>query len=74
MTLVTHEFQACWDMAKKSKIALRKAKRTPVVALRMPTRITDRVDAWMAKEGFSTRSEAIRRLVEKALESQEKAS
>ena len=40
--------------------------RDPVVAIRLPTTLTERVDAWAEKNGCS-RSEAIRQLVEKSL-------
>lgn len=40
----------------------------PVIALRMPPEMRERIDAWAADQGgLPSRAEAIRRLVEQAL-------
>jgi Arc/MetJ-type ribon-helix-helix transcriptional regulator len=49
-----------------------KTGKTPVHALRIPDHLREQVDAWIAEQPDPqpSRSEAIRRLIEKALSSQ----
>ncbi|NUJ81171.1 ribbon-helix-helix protein, CopG family [Methylocystis sp. FS] len=42
--------------------------KTPVASLRLPPELAERIDAWAAKQKDApSRSEAIRRLIQKAL-------
>jgi hypothetical protein len=47
--------------------------KQPLVALRMSPELTARIDAWGAQHGILGRSEALRRLAEKALACNESA-
>jgi len=59
-------------MAKSIPVNVKRRGRpatgqNPVSAVRLPTDLTAKIDAWAEKHGSHTRSEAIRRLVELGL-------
>jgi Arc/MetJ-type ribon-helix-helix transcriptional regulator len=53
--------------AKRKKGGRPATGTDPFVGLRVPRQLLTKIDAWASKGGAGTRSEAIRRLVEKAL-------